>query len=110
MPWTSGKIQRFCFASWGFVRKITERKNGPIQICRKNGFGVRFSGSAPLTSRPPDRQERLCRGPAERSNVFVLRVRPLFARKLRYAPSKWRIVYGTFEMLNFGSWRNGSGP
>jgi hypothetical protein len=40
MPWTSGKIRRFCFASWGFARKITERKNGPIQIHRKNGFGV----------------------------------------------------------------------
>jgi hypothetical protein len=26
----------------------------------------------------------------ERTTVFVLRVRPLFARKLRYAPSKWR--------------------
>jgi hypothetical protein len=51
---------------------------------------VRFLESARPTSSPPDRQERLCRGVPERSNVFVLRVRPLFARKLRYAPSKWR--------------------
>ena len=58
MPWTRGKNWRFCSASWGFVRKITERKNGPIQIHRKNGFGVRFTGSAPATARPPDRQER----------------------------------------------------
>ena len=34
MPWARGKNWRFCFASWGFVRKITERKNGPIQIHR----------------------------------------------------------------------------
>jgi hypothetical protein len=44
--------------SWGFVRKITERKNGPIQIRSKNGFGVRFFVSALATSSPPDRQER----------------------------------------------------
>ena len=76
MPSTSGKNYRFCFASWGFVRKITERKNGPIQIHRKNGFGVRFTGNAPATARPPDRQERLNGRAAERPNLFVLRVRP----------------------------------
>ena len=57
MPWPSGKITE---------RKIMERKNGPIQIHRKNGFGVRFTGSAPATARPPDRQERLNGRPAER--------------------------------------------
>ena len=35
MPWTSRKNYHFCFASQGFVRKIMERKNGPIQICGK---------------------------------------------------------------------------
>eukprot|EP01046_Picozoa_sp_COSAG06_P038624 COSAG06_NODE_4474_length_4217_cov_11.624089_6_plen_77_part_00 len=76
MPSSGGKNYPFCFASWGFVRKITERKNGPIQIHRKNGFGVRFTGSAPAAARPPDRQERLNGRVAERTTLFVLRVRP----------------------------------
>ena len=42
----------------------------------KNGFGVRFLGSAPPTSSPPDRQEKLNGRLPERTTVFVLRVRP----------------------------------
>jgi hypothetical protein len=36
MPWTPGKNYRFCFASWGFVRKITTLR-AEVTNLKKNG-------------------------------------------------------------------------
>ena len=80
----------FLFCELGLCPKDNGAKKRTHSNSPKNGFGVRFTGSALVTPTPPGRQEKLNSRVAERPNLFVLRVRPLFARKLRYAPSKWR--------------------
>ena len=57
MPWIGGKNCRFCFASWGFVRKITTLRAEVTEFEKKRKT-VRFLEGARPTSSPPDRQER----------------------------------------------------
>jgi hypothetical protein len=47
----------FLFCELGLCSKDNGAKKRTHSFT-ENGFGVRFTGSAPATARPPDRQER----------------------------------------------------